>query len=100
SEAEMQAQAGYFDEAIKSYEQALQVAASDERGLFYLKSRLKQVQWQKQFDSGDWVQIQPEKDFAAWCPIQGDWKLDDDGNLVGTADSAGLMILCQAVFFG
>jgi hypothetical protein len=99
NEAERLASVNDVDEAIKSYDAAAAPLAADDKALFFLKSRLKQLRWQKQFEAGEWVDVQPEKDLAGWSPQAGKWEVDEKGGLVGTFTTPQLAwIPCSAPF--
>ena len=97
--AEQQAAASEFEAAAKTYQDAL-TAPRDERAAYFLRGRGKQLQWQQHFVAGEWVDIQPDKDLSGWFPQAGKWEVDEKGGLVGSYMPDGLMLVCQAVFFG
>ncbi|MEA2709813.1 MAG: hypothetical protein QOF78_2414 [Phycisphaerales bacterium] len=99
NEAERQATQNQIDVARASYESALAKLDANDKAAFFLKSRIRQLQWQKQFDAGEWVDIQPTKDFAGWSPQAGKWEVDEQGGVVGTFLTRQLTWLpCQGQF--
>lgn len=87
--------------AIAVYQASLDDLKPDDNALFFLNSRLKQLQWQKQFEAGEWVDIQPGKDLAGWSPHFGKWTVDERGGVVGTfSKDHTLWMPCQATFLG
>lgn len=96
--AESRAARGDLAGAGAGYQQSLDRLPPDSKAGYFLRSRLKQLQWQQQFEQGEWVDIQPDKDFIAWQPIYGKWSVDEAGVLLGVVDESGLWMLCQAPF--
>jgi hypothetical protein len=87
--------------ALAAYRALLDIAKlpPDDKALFFLNSRVKQLEWQKQFEAGEWVAIQPGKDLAGWSPQDGTWAVDDQGGLVGTFTTPQLAWMpCSAPF--
>jgi hypothetical protein len=49
--------------------------------------------------AGEWVDLQPTPSLAGWRPIDGDWRVDADGTLVGTTSATGqLKLMCDVEF--
>ena len=85
--------------AIAVYDSCIDDVANDDKALFFLKSRRQQLQWQKQYDAGAWVHIQPAKDLIGWNPQAGKWDVDESGGVVGTFVKRELCWLpCQGQF--
>ena len=102
TEAERQASMNQLDDATKTYQAALEKLDAKDKATFYFKSRIRQLQWQKQFEAGEWVDIQPTKDFAGWSPQYGQWEVDEQGGVVGTyeAPRQWIWLPCQGQFTG
>src|SRR5205823_2050312 len=86
--AEEKASGGDLAGAIAAYEKALAPLSKEDKARYYLRSRAKQLTWQQQFDQGQWVDIQPDKEFIGWQRVYGDWTLDEKSGLIGTAKGA------------
>ncbi len=98
--AESRAATGDLAGAAAAYQQSLANLPPNSKAGYYLRSRLMQLQWQQQFKRGEWVDVQPDKEFHGWQPLDGKWTVDDAGGLVGTCDEWGLWMPCQASFLG
>ncbi len=86
--------------AIQTYDAALRKLDPTHKGQVFVKGRLKQLEWRRQFDAGEWVDIQPGKDLAGWATLEGTWEVDNLGDLVGTFDKDGLVLQCQVPSWG
>src|ERR1041385_6763672 len=65
----------------------------DARAAHYVNSRLQQLQWERQFATGQWVDVQPsDPAMPGWEPILGSWTVEQDGALTGKADDHGLLL--------
>ncbi len=95
--AEQKAQTQQLEPAIAAYEAAADKAIADKsangRAAHFLKSRLQQLKWQKQFETGEWVDVQPKDvELTGWEPVAGTWTIDKAGTLTGVADANGLLL--------
>lgn len=86
-----------LDEAIATYSAAAKEAGKNKSAHFF-NSRLKQLEWEKQFQGGDWVDITPGPELYGWEGIAGEWKTDADGSVVGKASAWGHMLTFQGIF--
>jgi hypothetical protein len=101
--AEQKAQMNQIDAAINAYQAAADRAAGDKsanaRSAHYLKSRLQELKWQKQFEAGGWVDVQPkDAEMPGWEVVGGKWSVEKNGTLVGVADDNGLMLTFAGTF--
>ena len=95
--AEQKAQMHQIDDAIAAYQKAADKVPADKspdaRAAHYLKQRLQHLKWQKEFEKGDWVDVQPkDAELIGWEVIGGKWTVDKDGTLTGVADNDGLLL--------
>jgi hypothetical protein len=101
--AEAQAAAEKLDDAIASYE-ALAKKHDKDKSAFYIKSRLQQLRWQKQFATGDWVDIQPgDADLLGWGELHPKCTRDPaDGALLASSqpNSNGANLTFEGLFPG
>lgn len=84
-EAEAKLAAKQLDDAIAAYEAIVKtVPANDpDRDLHWARGRAQELRWQKQFDTGEWVNLIPDSTMAGWNIDFGN--LTSDGStLTGT----------------
>jgi hypothetical protein len=98
--ADAEAQGKSRDAAIAGYREALAAMPADHKGRYFVVSQIRQLEWQSRFEEGQWVELQPDNALTGWHARAGRWSVDDDGALVGTADTDGLVIMCQATELG
>ncbi len=96
--AEESAAAGKLDDAIKTYDALATKMMADEPGAPFAKMRLQELKWQKAFNAGEEVSIQPDATQLGWYRIGGEWKVDPDGTLVGESEEGGLGLVCGCNF--
>ncbi|HEV2293914.1 MAG TPA: hypothetical protein VGR35_08655 [Tepidisphaeraceae bacterium] len=94
--AETAAEAGKLDVAIEAYDAGLVSLPPDDPSLPWVHNRLAELRWLREFDAGEWVDLQPDKDLNGWYPVGGQWAVDQEGGLVGTATQNGLNLVCGA----
>ena len=97
--AETQAGSGQIDGAVAAY-QVLAPKHVADRGGYFIKSRLKQLQWQKEFEAGDWVDVQPaDAELLGWGELDPAWSRGADGALVATpTDAQGAFLVFEGLF--
>jgi hypothetical protein len=101
--AEQKDQMHQVAEATAAYQKAADVLANDKspngRALHFVACRLQQLKWEKQFDAGEWVDVQPtDAEMNGWEPVAGTWTLDKDGTLTGKGDKNGLLLTFAATY--
>jgi hypothetical protein len=90
---------GDRDAAIAAYQRAATALGPDHPGARYVNDRLRALKFEKQFATGDWVDITPDASFAPWAPMAGWWDRDKDGAIVARADARGkAAFVCRADF--
>ncbi len=94
---EQRVQMQQFDDGVKAYQAAVDALPKDSspgaRAGHFLKTRLQQLKWQKEFAGGQWIDVQPKDgDLIGWEPVAGIWTVQPDGTLVGKADEHGLLL--------
>jgi|694.fasta_scaffold22845_6 hypothetical protein len=52
-------------------------------------NRLKALENAAALERYEWVDLQPAADLAGWRRVFGEWRVEDDGTLVGTIDEQG-----------
>lgn len=101
ADAEKEAQTGDFDSAMFGLTNVASKLGKDHPGQLYLQFRIKSLEYQQKFLAGDWITINPTSDFAPWAVVVGDFKIDEDGATIATADKKGnAMLLCRTTFWG
>lgn len=96
--AETAAEARTYDPAVKAYDAALLSLAPDDPSLPWVQNRLAELRLLKAFETGEWVDLQPGKDLFGWYSVTGQWSVDEQGSLVGTALPNGVNLICGAEF--
>src|SRR6185436_14877076 len=86
--------------AISRYQGLLKDLPPDHKGAYFVRNRLKQLQWQQQFETGEWIDIQPDKDLTGWCSDIAEHHVDDAGALIASYDPASMrsLLLWQPQF--
>jgi hypothetical protein len=97
NDAEKKVAAGKIHEAIEMYRKLTASIEKGDKSAFYLRSRSKLLEWQEQFETGEWVNIMPDPEMIGWGEIGGEWRREGD-SVIGTANDRGLMLACQALF--
>ena len=82
--------------------QLLEIAASlppGDRSLLYIRDRAAVAGYLAEFASGKWATLTPGKGVVGWEPMRGQWATEPaSGAVVGTADSKGLLLVCDPDF--
>ncbi|HEX8522623.1 MAG TPA: hypothetical protein VF669_10235 [Tepidisphaeraceae bacterium] len=99
-EAEKSAAAGKYDDALAKYKEISQKLPPTDRAHQFTNSRTKQLDWLKQFDSGNWVDLQPDKEMTGWSSIRGSWHVAKDRALAAVNEGWGLQAACDVTTFG
>lgn len=84
--------AAQADQALAAFGALLQTE-TDKATLYYLRDRLQSLQWEQQFQAGQWVDLSPTPDGVGWDILQGRYEplADGTGFTMWPADRAGLM---------
>jgi hypothetical protein len=69
-----------------------------EKGRRFVAYRMKELDWEAQFEKGDWVPIQPGGGGVGWEMTHGNWKVEKDGTLVGASTGSRMVLLCTGCF--
>jgi hypothetical protein len=67
------------EKALAAFD-ALAKGETDEHAKLYLRDRVQTLQWEKQFDANEWVNLQVPPDLAGWDPREGTFRPLDDGS--------------------
>ncbi len=87
--------------AMSIYQQVKASDVKDHHTRNYVKEQLQRIRWQLAYAAGKAVNLTPDEDLRSkdrltgWRVFQGKWKVSEDGAIVGTADSEGLMALAD-----
>jgi len=66
------------DQALAAFQALLQVT-TDKPTLYYLRDRLQSLQWEQQFQAGQWVDLKPTPDGVGWDILRGRYEPLPDG---------------------
>ncbi|MBT3200327.1 MAG: hypothetical protein HN350_10470 [Phycisphaerales bacterium] len=88
---------GKYDEAIKLYETTM-LASKEPSVRTYLLSAMQRTLWRKNFATGRWVMLNPDRTLNGWLPAIGHWTVDKDGALIGRNTYKGAVIWCNVNF--
>ncbi len=97
-EAELAADRGEYGDAIETYDEAIAAIPEKSWNLRYVRGRAAELRWLQQFESGEWVDLQPDKGLTGWYGAGGAWSVDEQGRLVGKGDASGCNLICAAEF--
>jgi hypothetical protein len=101
AEAEREVAEGELNSAILALLNVAQKLDRSHPGQLYLRGRAKGLEFIQEFWGGDWVSLRPEEGLSPWSTVQGEWKFDDEGALVGTADANGrALVTLRTAEFG
>jgi hypothetical protein len=96
-QAEKDAAAGKWDQAIAVYEAAGKAVDPQDPQRPWLLGRAQELRWQKQFESGQWVSLTPDNQLAGWSTIAGQFQ-SDGKKITGTPDAFGAQLVCGCKF--
>lgn len=82
------------EEASIAY-QGLLSKGSDSNVVFCARQSLEKLQHDHALARGAWLPLKPGKDLKGWTVHSGEWKVEDDGALVGESTARGLLIVCN-----
>jgi hypothetical protein len=85
-----------WEEADPAYRALLAATAKDDRARMYFESRLLQIKTMREYDQGDWVQLDPKQSLGLWSPVRGEWNVDREGGLLGSAKDGYMLIVFDA----
>ncbi len=88
------------DEAAAIYRDLADRLPAADRGAPFLRGRLAELDWRRRYDTGEWVDIQPDAQMSGWWAMGGAWRVDDQGRLVGTFSQGNQRLVCQGGFIG
>jgi hypothetical protein len=94
--AEAMIAGNHVDEALQAYQALEQLPDIPAGGKRLIASRIKTLKNAKAIEKHDWIDLQPEANLAGWRVVSGEWKVEDDGTLVGMVKEKGpLKLLCE-----
>ncbi len=83
---------GQFDEALKLYDELRKQGADVPSRALFVRRRIGELEFQRDFAGDGWVDIQPGHDLDNWQVQTGQWTVHEDGTLVGTSAKQGLFL--------
>jgi hypothetical protein len=92
--------AGATDEAANTYRGIAAKLSPEDRGGPFIRGRVAELAWHRTYESGEWVNIQPDEQLTGWWPLGGQWRVDDAGRLTATFSASNQRLVCQAGFIG
>jgi hypothetical protein len=88
-----------YDDAIQACRDVAAKLPKDHPGLFYVHYRARDIEIERELQAGKWVSLAPGEDLVPWAVLNGNWKLDKDGAIVGASDARGEALLqCRRDF--
>jgi hypothetical protein len=92
-------QSGDADAALAAYARAAAKIGADHPGSLFVNSRINALKLQRQFATGQWVNLTPADPASPWAPVGGHWDREKDGTVVARSDARGrAAFLCLADF--
>ena len=82
------------EEAMAAY-RGFVADASDSNVVFCARQRLEKLQHDHALSRGAWLPLKPGKDLKGWTVHSGNWKVEDDGAIVGESTAQGLLMVCD-----
>lgn len=62
--------------------------------LLKIKSRLQVLRWLTEFESGEPVSLNCDREFVGWKIDAGQWSVKDDGAVRGVSSDSGVILIC------
>lgn len=85
-DADQAAQRGQPAAALEAYRAVAGRLAADDPAAAFVTARVVELDRQVRFESGQWVNIQPDPALDGWQAVEGNWWVDANGTLVGGPD--------------
>jgi len=82
------------EEALTAY-RVIVSNASDSNVVLFARQKLEKLQHDHALARGAWLPLKPGKDLKGWTVHCGQWKVEDDGTIVGESTAQGLLIVCD-----
>lgn len=102
-EAERHASNERFSAAYDAYSKLLATVKGDRIAETFVRARLLEFQWTQQFNKGEWVDLSPAANPAAWGSMQiqtGNWHDDGSGTLVCELEAPAWARMLESMSFG
>jgi len=96
-EAEAAAARGQFDAAAKAYGEVAGKLKQDDPAQPFVRARIADMDVESRFATGQWIDLKPDVG-AGWHLVNGRCRVDANGNVIGTADANGFLLVCGADF--
>jgi len=75
-----------FADSLALYEQLLKTLDQSDDAFPFVQARVFELKLLIPYLRGDWVNLEPDKDFSNWLAIRGSWKTGGQGRLEMTVD--------------
>jgi hypothetical protein len=91
--AEELAAAGKFDEAKAKFEGLASKSGGRQVVTTYFRGKLKGVEFNDQFEQGEWILLPLDEQLSGWRVKGGKWSVDENGGLVAEPKRDGLRLV-------
>jgi hypothetical protein len=90
------AQAGRLDQALDEFEKLAAEADPKDPSTFYFDDYAMRLRTRRDLNTGNWVDLLPNRGVHQWKAIHGAAHVDADGALVAEWDGSGVLLLSEA----
>jgi hypothetical protein len=84
--------------AINGFQEVIERANGDSNVISYARQNMDTLRTMIKISQGDWVPLTIPRELTGWTVRAGDWRVEDDGAVVGDSKREGLLLVCNQLF--